>query len=118
MNFKYDDKGFSSVEDLTSYVEENVFAIYNKLYPEICNDEFALHWFFFEWNDNINKLRAMKTGDELKCFGDVVYCVNDEKSLIVPSDDEDKQINAGIADDPDTYESSSDEFKQLKNRNR
>ena len=60
----------------------------------------------------------MRVGDKLKCFGDVVCCVNDEKTLIVPSDDEDKQINAGIADDPDTYELSSDEFKQLKNRNR
>lgn len=32
----------------------------------------------------------------------------------MPSDEEDKIINAGIALDEDTYELSSDEFKQLK----
>lgn len=36
------------------------------------------------------------------------------KKLYLPSDEEDAIINAGIAADPDTYELSSEEFKQLR----
>ena len=32
----------------------------------------------------------------------------------MPTDQEDAIINAGIADDPDTYEPSDEEFKQLR----
>ena len=34
--------------------------------------------------------------------------------LIIPTDEEDARINAGIAADPDTYELSPEEFKKLK----
>ena len=38
---------------------------------------------------------------------------NDSK-LIMPTDEEDAVINAGIAADLDTYELSEEEFKKLK----
>lgn len=34
--------------------------------------------------------------------------------LVMPTQDEDAAINAGIAQDPDTYELGSAEFKQLR----
>jgi hypothetical protein len=34
--------------------------------------------------------------------------------VILPTDEDDAAINAGIAADPDTYEFSADEFKQLR----
>ena len=37
-----------------------------------------------------------------------------KKGTVIPTDAEDKKINKGIASDPDTYELSSEEFKQLK----
>lgn len=37
-----------------------------------------------------------------------------KKGLIIPSPEEDAAINRGIASDPDTYELSEKEFKQLK----
>lgn len=37
-----------------------------------------------------------------------------KKGLIVPTHEEDAAINAGIAADPDTYELSESEFKQLR----
>lgn len=37
-----------------------------------------------------------------------------KKELIVPTPEEDAAIDAGIKADPDTYELSSSEFKQLK----
>jgi len=37
-----------------------------------------------------------------------------KKGLIIPSPEEDAAINRGIASDPDTYELSAKEFKQLK----
>lgn len=36
--------------------------------------------------------------------------------LVMPTDDEDARINAGIAADPDTYELSAEEFKKLRPR--
>ncbi len=36
------------------------------------------------------------------------------RMIEIPSDEEDAIINAGIAADPDTYELSDQEFKQLK----
>ena len=37
-----------------------------------------------------------------------------KKKLITPTAEEEAQINKGIAADPDTYELSDDEFKQLR----
>ena len=37
-----------------------------------------------------------------------------KKGTIIPTDKEDVLINQGIANDPDTYELSSEEFKQLR----
>lgn len=37
-----------------------------------------------------------------------------KRKLIMPTEAEDAAINAGIAADPDTYELSESEFKQLK----
>ena len=37
-----------------------------------------------------------------------------KSGTIMPTPEEDALINAGIAADPDTYELSDDEFKQLK----
>lgn len=37
-----------------------------------------------------------------------------KKGLIMPTPDEDAAINAGIKADPDTYELSKAEFRQLK----
>ncbi|WP_066452735.1 BrnA antitoxin family protein [Castellaniella caeni] len=39
-----------------------------------------------------------------------------KRKLIMPTPEEDAAINRGIAADPDTYELSTEEFKQLKNR--
>ncbi len=36
------------------------------------------------------------------------------KGTIIPGDEEDARINAGIAADPDTYELSDEDFKRLK----
>ena len=36
------------------------------------------------------------------------------KGLILPTDEEEAAINRGIALDPDTWELSDEEFKQLK----
>lgn len=40
--------------------------------------------------------------------------MSSKRKLIVPTQAEDAAINAGIAADPDTYELSQAEFKQLK----
>ena len=37
-----------------------------------------------------------------------------KRKIIMPTQEEDAAINAGIAADPDTYELSAEEFKQLK----
>ena len=37
-----------------------------------------------------------------------------KRKIIMPTQEEDAAINAGIAADPDTYELSADEFKKLK----
>jgi uncharacterized protein (DUF4415 family) len=37
-----------------------------------------------------------------------------KKGTIIPTPEEDAQINAGIAADPDTYELSDEEFKLLR----
>lgn len=37
-----------------------------------------------------------------------------KRKIIMPTQEEDAAINAGIAADPDTYELSAKEFKQLK----
>ena len=37
-----------------------------------------------------------------------------KRKIIMPTQEEDAVINAGIAADPDTYELSADEFKKLK----
>ena len=37
-----------------------------------------------------------------------------KRKIIMPTQEEDAAINAGIAADPDTYELSTKEFKQLK----
>lgn len=40
--------------------------------------------------------------------------MSNKRKLIIPTEADDAAINAGIADDPDTYELSKTEFKQLK----
>lgn len=40
--------------------------------------------------------------------------MSNKRKLIMPTETEDTAINAGIAADPDTYELSKTEFKQLK----
>jgi len=40
--------------------------------------------------------------------------MSNKRKLIMPSDEEDARIKAGIAADPDTHELSAAEFKQLR----
>lgn len=40
--------------------------------------------------------------------------MSSKRKLVMPSDEEDAQIKAGIAADPDTHELSEAEFKQLR----
>lgn len=40
--------------------------------------------------------------------------MSNKHKLIMPTPEEDAAINRGIAADPDTYELSAEEFKQLK----
>lgn len=40
--------------------------------------------------------------------------MSNKRKLIIPTEADDAAINAGIAADPDTYELSKTEFKQLK----
>jgi len=40
--------------------------------------------------------------------------MSSKHKLIMPSDEEDAQIKAGIAADPDTHELSAEDFKQLR----
>ena len=40
--------------------------------------------------------------------------MSNKRKLIMPSDEEDAQIKAGIAADPDTHELNAAEFKQLR----
>ncbi len=40
--------------------------------------------------------------------------MSNKRKLVMPSDEEDARIKAGIAADPDTHELSAAEFKQLR----